>query len=232
MKIISIIPARGGSKGLINKNIIKIAGKPLITWTIEQSLKTKSIYKTYVSTNENQIANVSKQYGAEIIWRPEDICGDTATSESAIMHALDYFKEEQKMVPDYVVFLQATSPLRKRDDIEKAIKKIVNDEADSLISGSRLEDFLFWEERNGKWESVNFDYKNRGRRQNRKPQFVENGSIYILKPEILRKFNNRIGGKLTLYEMEFWQTWEIDTAADIDLIEFYLNKKIITEQII
>ena len=105
------------------------------------------------------------------------------------------------------MFLQATSLLRKKDDIKKAIKKIVGDRADSLFSGSKFEDFIFWEERNGKWESVNFDYKNRGRRQSRKPQFVENGSIYIFKPEVIRKYNNRIGGKLSLYEMDFWQTW-------------------------
>ena len=120
--------------------------------------------------------------------------------------------------------MQATSPLRKKDDIDKAIKKIINDKADSLISGSRFEDFLFWEERNGKWESVDYDYKNRGIRQN--PQFVETGSIYIFKPEIIKKYNNRIGGKLYLYEMEFWQTWEIDTKEDIELVEFYLRKKL------
>lgn len=228
-KIISIIPARGGSKGIPNKNIINIAGKPLIAWTIEQSIKTRSISKTYISTNDNQIADISKQYGAEIIWRPEKICGDTATSESAILHALDYLKVKQKLEPDYVVFLQATSPLRKKDDIEKAIKKIVNDRADSLISGSKFEDFLFWEKRNEIWESVNYDYKNRGIRQDRNPQFVENGSIYIFKPEVLRKFNNRIGGKLTLYEMEFWQTWQIDRKEDIELVEFYLKRNILNK---
>jgi len=145
--IIAIIPARGGSKGIPNKNIINIAGKPLTAWTIEQSINTKIINKTYVSTNDNQIADVSKQYGAEIIWRPEEICGDTATSESAILHALDYLKKEQNVEPDYIVFLQATSPLRKKDDIDKAIKKIIDDKADSLISGSKFEDFLFWEGR-------------------------------------------------------------------------------------
>jgi len=87
------------------------------------------------------------------------------------------------------------------------------------------------EERNGKWQSVNYDYKNRGIRQNRKPQFVENGSIYIFKPRVIRKYNNRIGGKLSLYEMEFWQTWQIDTIEEIDLIEYYFNTKIKKEML-
>ena len=94
MKVISIIPARGGSKGILKKNIIDVAGKPLIAWTIEQSINTDIINKTYVSTENMEIAKISQKYGAEIIWRPEEICGDLATSESAILHALDYLKEK------------------------------------------------------------------------------------------------------------------------------------------
>ena len=93
-RIVTIIPARGGSKGIPKKNIIDVAGKPLISWTIEQSINTDIINKTYVSTDNLEIAEIYKKYGAEIIWRPEEICGDSATSESAILHALDYLKEK------------------------------------------------------------------------------------------------------------------------------------------
>ena len=148
MKILAIIPARGGSKGIPKKNLIDLGGKPLIAWTIDQSINTRSIYKTYVSTDDPEIAEISKKYGAEIIWRPQILCGDTSTSESAILHALDYLKYQQELESDYVVFLQATSPLRKKDDIEKAIIKIIDDKADSLISGSRFEDFHLLEEIN------------------------------------------------------------------------------------
>lgn len=226
LKIVSIIPARGGSKGIPNKNIINIAGKPLIGWTIEQSINTNSINKTYVTTNDSKIAEISKEYGAEIIWRPENLSGDIATSESAILHALDYLKSTGTLEPDYVVFLQATSPLRKPDDIQKAIDRIIVDGADSLFSGAIFEDLLFWVNKKGAWESLNYDYKNRGIRQDRNPQFAENGSIYIFKPEVLKEYNNRIGRNFSLYKMQFWQTWQIDTEEDIELVEYFLEKKI------
>ena len=223
MKIISIIPARGGSKGIPEKNIINIAGKPLIAWTIEQSIKTKSIYKTYVSTNDNQIADISKQYGAEIIWRPEEICGDSATSESAILHALDYLKEKQELEPDYVVFLQATSPLRKKDDINNAIDTIISENSDSLLSVVNSHCFIWGMNQSG-LKSINYDYKNRKRRQDFNKQYKENGSIYIFKPNILRKYNNRIGGKIAVYEMDFWQSFEIDSYDDLEFHEWMFQK--------
>ena len=224
MKIISIIPARGGSKSIPDKNVFSFANKPLIAWTIEQSLATKAINKTFVTTNDDNIAAVAGEYGATIINRPNDISGDSATSESAISHALNKIKKEHGIAPDLVVMLQATSPLRKTDDLENAIKIITESENDSLFSGAYINDFLLWEENDGKWESMNYDYKNRGRRQNRTPQFVENGSIYIFKPEILEKYENRIGKTPLIYEMEFWQTWEIDEYDDIPLVEQYFNK--------
>ena len=226
MKIISIIPARGGSKGIPNKNIIPIAGKPLLAWTIEQSIASNSIDDTYVSTNDDKIAEVAHQYGAKLIPRPEEISGDTDSSESALLHALNYLKKNEGLTPDIVVFLQCTSPLRKRDDINNAINLFIKESADSSISGSQFADFLFWENIDGKWKSINYDYMNRGRRQDRTPQFVENGSIYIFKPEVLRKNNNRIGGNMILYEMDFWQAWQIDAPEDIPLIEFYINEKL------
>jgi len=106
------------------------------------------------------------------------------------------------------------------------VKQFFYEKADSLISGSALEDFLIWERSNDEWNSVNWDYKNRGRRQERKPQFVENGSIYVFKPEIIREYDNRIGENLHFYEMEFWQNWEIDSYSDIPLLEFYINLKL------
>ena len=226
MKIISIIPARGGSKGIPRKNIINIGGKPLLAWSVESSLLANSVSGTFVSTDDDEIAEVANNYRAEVIRRPSEISDDTATTESAVLHALDFLQKNQKAQPDYVVLLAPTSPLRKKDDIDRAVDKIIADNADSLFSGSKLEDFLLWEISEEGPKSINYNYKNRGRRQDRAPQFVENGSIYIFKPEIIRTYNNRIGGKISLYEMEFWQTWEIDCPDDIELNEFYMNLKL------
>lgn len=211
--------------GLKKKNIYPVAGKPLIAWTIQQALASTSIDKVFVSTDDSIISGVSLEYGAEVIERPPQLAGSKASSESAILHALEVIKMEYEMPVCTIVFLQATSPLRKPGDIDAAVELFRRQEADSLISATKADDLTLWELREGRWASVNFDYRNRGMRQDRPTQFIENGSIYIFTPETLAAFGNRIGEKLSVYEMEFWQTWEIDTLEEIDLIEYYLYKK-------
>ena len=120
---------------------------------------------------------------------------------------------------NYVVFLQATSPLRETKDIDKAIEKIISEKADSLFSGAAIGDFLIWRKTGEKLESVNYDYINRKRRQDCSEQFVENGSIYIFTPEILFQHNNRLGGKIVISEMEVWKSFEVDTQDDLDFCE-------------
>ena len=225
MHTVAIIPARGGSKGLKEKNVYPVAGKPLLAWTILQALASTTIKQVFVSTDDQAIARVASEYGAEVIVRPRELAGDKASSESAILHAAGVIERDYNMPLSTIVFLQATSPLRKPGDIDRALELFHQEEADSLISVTRADDLTLWESREGRWESVNFDYRNRGMRQDRPTQFIENGSIYIFKPEILTTFGNRIGQKLSVYEMEFWQTWEIDTIEEIDLIEYYLYKK-------
>ncbi|MBN1278831.1 MAG: acylneuraminate cytidylyltransferase family protein [Chlorobiaceae bacterium] len=222
---VAIIPARGGSKGLKGKNIHPVAGRPLVAWTILQALQSKRIDRIIVTTDDRDIASVAEAYGAEVIERPSGISGDQAISESALLHVLDRLEGERSAPVGLVVFLQATSPLRKPGDIDRAIERLDAEDADSLISVTKLDDLTLWERQANSWKSVNFDYRNRGMRQDRAPQYIENGSIYLVTPEVLRSCGNRIGRKLSVYEMEFWQTWEIDTIEEIDLIEYYMYKK-------
>ncbi|NHQ60468.1 acylneuraminate cytidylyltransferase family protein [Chlorobium sp. BLA1] len=231
MHTVAIIPARGGSKGLKNKNIYPVAGKPLLAWTILQALSSKRIDRVFVSTDNPEIAAVARAYGAEVIERPQELSGDKASSESAVLHAVGVIEADYGLSINTIVFLQATSPLRNSGDIDRAVELYERDGADSLISVTRADDLTIWESREGKWSSLNFDHRNRGMRQDRPAQFIENGSIYIFTPETLKTFNNRIGARLSAYEMEFWQTWEIDTVEEIDLIEFYLYKKNLAGQV-
>ena len=230
MHTVAIIPARGGSKGLENKNIYPVAGKPLLAWTILQALASTSIERVFVTTDDSAIAKVAKEYGAEVIVRPAELSGDKATSESAILHAVGVIEQDYQIPIDVIVFLQATSPLRKPGDIDRAVEIFIREGADSLISVTKADDLTIWESKDGEWTSLNFDYRNRGMRQDRPAQFIEIGSIYIFKPETLHVFGNRIGKKLSACEMEFWQTWEIDTIEEIDLIEYYFNKKNLAPQ--
>lgn len=224
MTIVAIIPARGGSKGIPGKNIRSLLGKPLLAYTIEHARNTPSIDHVVVSTDSEQIAVVAEEYGAEVIMRPSEISGDEATSESALLHVLDYLKQTDGYEPDLVVFLQCTSPIRKRDDISRALERFYAEEADSLLSVVPTHAWL-WRIENGHPHSYNFDYRNRPRRQERPAEYNENGSIYIFKPWVLRRFNNRLGGKIALYEMDPVTNIDIDTPQDLILAECLLQQQ-------
>ncbi len=227
-KIIAVIPARGGSKGIEKKNIRSFAGKPLIAHTIEQAMASRSVQRIFVSTDDDEIASISKKCGAEIVWRPSGISNDTASSESALLHAVNELEDREQFSPDHVIFLQCTSPLRKPGDIDAAVQIFVEEKADSLLSVSKSHQF-FWVEQGGGARPVNYDYKNRPRRQDFGEQYVENGSIYICKSRILKETTNRLGGKISMYEMEKWQAFEVDDAEDFKLCEWlfqqHLKKK-------
>lgn len=227
MYTVAIIPARGGSKVIPKKNIMDFCGKPLIAWSIEQALGCSLINDVFVSTDDAEISRVSEKYGANIIVRPSEIATDTSASEDAILHAIDEIEKESGCTIDIVVFLQATSPVRETSDIYGAIRKFIDDEADSLFSAAVLDDFLIWGNVDGRFVSINYDYKNRGLRQDREKQYVENGSIYVFRPEILRKEKNRLGGNIIIYEMEFWKIHEIDTYEDIEICQYYMDKSLL-----
>ena len=217
-EIISVIPARGDSKGLPGKNIRPILGEPLIGHSIRQSLRSKHVVRTFVSTDSSEIASVAKRFGAEVIRRPTAISGDQASSEEALHHLIDYLEQQESYRPDIVVFLQCTSPIRNERNIDEAIELMLDSNADSLLSVCRFHRFI-WRIKQGRPASFNYDYRNRELRQNRAPEFVENGSIYIFKPRVLKQHNNRLAGRIQLYEMEYFSSFEIDTLEDFILCE-------------
>ncbi|MEC4818825.1 MAG: acylneuraminate cytidylyltransferase family protein [Scytonema sp. PMC 1069.18] len=223
MSIIAIIPARGGSKGVPRKNIRSLRNKPLIAHSILNAKEAKLINNVYVSTDDPEIAEISRKYEAEIIHRPEELANDTASSESALIHAVLEI-EQQGISPDLVVFLQCTSAIRTATDIDRAIEKLQTENADSLVSVSPSHRFL-WEKVHGIVKSINYDYRHRPRRQDMNPQFVENGSIYIFKPWVIKELGNRLGGKISLFPMSEAAAWEIDSLTDFEIVEFLLNKQ-------
>jgi len=218
-KIVAIILARGGSKGIPDKNIIDFCGKPLLAWTIEQLKGVEKIHSIWVSSDSERILKIGSKYGANTILRPEEISGDMATSESGWLHALSIIEEKLGNI-DVVVAPQVTSPLRVPEDVERGLYLFETGHYDSMFSCSIAEDLLFWEENdNGMLKSVNYDYNNRGRRQDRKKQYIENGSFYIFKPEVLKTYNNRLGGRIGMVEMELWKMFEIDSIDDLRICE-------------
>jgi len=227
MNIVAIILSRGNSKAIPKKNIRKFCGKPLLNWSIEQAQNTKNISSVWVSSDNEEILNIAKKENAEIIKRPKSLSTDKSSSESGWIHAIKEVEKKQKI--DLVVALQATSPIRESKDLDKAIKKFKRVKADSMFSCSKLSDFFLWKKQNNRYTSLNYDYKRRKRRQEIKKQYLENGSFYLFKPEILKKCNNRLGGKIDMIELEFWKSFEIDSLESLRLCEIlmknYLLKK-------
>ena len=220
---ISIIPARGGSKGLPGKNTRELLGEPLIAHTVRHSLMAKHIDRTIVTTDSVQIGAVARNCGAEVIDRPKALSGDGASSESALLHALDELERRECYVPDLVVFLQCTSPVRADDDIDLAVDRLLEREADSLLSVCTFHRFV-WRDGPAGPVSFNYEYQNRPRRQERAPEYLENGSIYVFRPWVLRQSGNRLGGRIELYRMADSSAVEIDTLDDFMLCEAIMRR--------
>jgi len=223
LNILSIIPARGGSKRIPKKNLLLLNDIPLIGYSILHSLESKYINKTVVSTDNNEIREISNTYsGVDVLERPAEISADKSTTEETISHVLGELSKIS-YEPDIVIILQVTSPLRRQGIIDKAINKFISSEADSLLSVTKNNRFI-WHINNNKPEPLNYNYNNRPRTQEINQQFMENGSFYIFKPWLIDKKSSRLGGKIEIYEMDFWSSFEIDDREDYELVKYIYNQ--------
>lgn len=219
---VCIILARGGSKRIPRKNLMALNGLPLVVWSIQQALNSSSIDQVFVSTDDDEIASVSKNYGAEIIKRPIELAGDKSTSESALLHALYYIENFRKITT--IVFLQPTSPVRSDNDINDAVTLYFEKEADSLFSACMVEGFI-WKKTLFDLTPVNYDPSTRKMNQDLSElSYEENGSIYVFSPETLRKHNSRIGVNCVLYGMPRWRSYQLDRDEDTEILSFFLEK--------
>lgn len=181
IKSLAIIPARGNSKGIPLKNIQPIAGIPLIAYTIDAAIKAKLVDRLVVSTDHPKIAEVASKLGAEVINRPSEISGDFASSESALIHAIEYLQREEDYFPDLCVFLQCTSPLTLPEDIDGTIQTLVKEGGDTALAVTSFHYFLWQYDHTGDAIGINHDKTTRLLRQQRSNQFLETGSIYVMK---------------------------------------------------
>lgn len=217
-KIVSIIPARGGSERIPDKNLLKFSGKPLIAHSID--VVNRLGIPVFVTTDDERIENASIKAGAEVIRRPKEISHGHASSESALIHAITTMREEHNIDPDLVIFLQCTSPIRTSNDIRRALALFDESKADSLFSATPFNKLIWEIDKGGNLNSINWNYENRIREQDMSPQFQENGSIYIFKPWVLEKYQNRLGGKTVMYEMAYWRSFQIDEPQEVKLLEW------------
>lgn len=220
--VMAVIPARGGSKGIPRKNLVMVCGKPLIAWSIESAQGAHGVDRVVVSTDDAEIEAVSRQWGADVVRRPAELSGDASASEAALLHVLDCFGRKNRRDPKAVVFLQATSPCRISADIDEALEVFRKEKADSLFSAC-AEHFVGRWRRCGKgMKAENYDPRHRPRRQEYPREFLENGSIYIFKPSVLRKTGSRLGGRVAVYEMPAWKSFQIDEFDDLNMAEWLM----------
>jgi CMP-N,N'-diacetyllegionaminic acid synthase len=217
-KVVVIIPARSGSKGIKNKNIISVCDKPLIYWSIQHALNSKYISSVWVSSDGEEILDLARKYGANTIKRPQLISGNSASSESAWIHAYEEIKKQGEEF-DLILGMQATSPIRESKDLDAAIEKFVDCGYDSLFSACSIKDFFIWKRVDKKYTPVNYDANNRKHRQDIEKSFLENGSFYLFKSDMFLKKKNRLFGKIGVYEMEDHKMFQIDEPSDVKLCE-------------
>ncbi len=224
-KIIAIIPAREGSKGIKNKNIKKLNGVPLISYSISSAKKSKLIDKVFVSTDGKQISRVSKIYGAEVIIRPKKISNNIIMPDAAVVHAINYISKNLNFDFDYVAFLQPTSPLRNKTELDLAIKKCINKKLDTVFSSTDYKPFV-WVKKGKKILPDNFNPKQRKRRQINS-NINETGSFYIVKKDSFLKNKDRFGKKVSNYEADFYNFFEIDNIEEFEFVEKLLKHSIL-----
>lgn len=220
MKVLAIIPARGGSKGIPKKNIRLLAGKPLISYTIMNALSCAAIDDVYVSTDSAEIAEIARNYGAEIIDRGEDLSGDLITLDPVIFDAVSKAEMTKGYTYDYVVTMQPTSPLLKPESLLCALEKIIRESVDCIISVVN-KPHLSWKPQDGKVVPA---YRERLNRQELPPNYLETGAFVISRRSLITK-ETRMAGIISVYQISDDEGIDIDDKNDWILSETLLNRK-------
>ena len=226
--VLAIIPARGGSKTLPRKNIKKLGNKPLLAYTVKEALKSKYIDRAIVSTDDDEIAQIAKNYGAEIPFlRPKKFARDDSLSISVVLHCLDYLKEKENYSPDIVVFLPPTAPFRRTKHIDEGIEKIEHYQAVAGVCPVKQHPYFMMKKDNEDLLSPYINIQTRPERKQDVPQlYYVNTSLYIAK----REYYDRAGYSdpiIPLYEeklgavfMDEVSSVDIDTELDFLWAEF------------
>ncbi len=213
--VLAVIPARGGSKGIPGKNVAPVGGIPLVSRSVRAARAARSVTRCVVSTDDDAIARAALAAGAGIVRRPTEISGDTASSESALLHALESLAAQDGFRPDVLVFLQCTSPFTRADDIDRVVTLLLSAPADSVFTACPFHFFLWRRGSTGNALPVNHEASQRLPRQQREPEFMENGAVYAMRVPGFLAARHRFFGKTAICEMPPARSLEIDEPADL-----------------
>ena len=220
--ILGLIPARGGSKGLSRKNIKLLLGKPLVAWTTEQALASKYLDRVVVSTDDKEIAEISKKYGAEVPFiRPIELASDETRGINVVLHAIDWMEKNDRQY-DLLMLLQPTSPLRRSEDINKAVELLFSKEAKAIVSVCEVDHHPFWAntlaEDGCMKDFIRKEIMNKNRQE--LPVFYRlNGAIYLTYCNYIKKRKSFFGKETFAYIMAREISIDIDSGLDLKLAE-------------
>lgn len=229
--ILAIIPARGGSKGLPGKNILPLAGQPLIAYTIAAANNAALLDRVVISTDSHQIADVARQYGGETPFiRPLELARDDTLIYPVLIHTIQWLKTHDDYLPDYVMLLQPTSPLRTSQDIDNAISKALDNDADGIVSLCHADPHPYLTMRLDQNEIISQFMKldaplteKYSRRQDLPDAYNINGAIYLAKRQVLLEKNTFYTDRTYAYIMPPERSIDIDSQWDLRLAELVLN---------
>jgi CMP-N,N'-diacetyllegionaminic acid synthase len=228
-KIMAIIPARGGSKRVPRKNLALLAGKPLIAWTIEKSLRCQCIDRVIVSTEDAEIADISRKCGADVpFMRPTELSRDNTPDLPVCRHALEWMAEHENYHPDIIAWLRPTCPLRRVEDIRSAVEKLIETKADCVRSVSCVKHHPYWMKRLKEDRLIPFmDNKNEKEHYQRQllPELYHlNGAVDVVWAENVLKEELLFAGDMRAYVMPPEFSEDIDTELDFAIVEAILER--------
>ena len=212
--VLAVIPARGGSKGVPGKNVATVGGVPLVTRAVRACVRARRVTQVVVSTDDAAIAAVARSAGAEVVLRPAGLAGDTAGSESAVLHAMDAHRARTGAVADVVLLVQCTSPFVTGDDLDRVTAAVIEEGADTALTVAPFHGFVWREEDRG-GEGVNHRRAVRPRRQDRPRDLLETGAAYAMRADGFRAAGHRFFGRTALVRTDPARVLEIDEPADL-----------------
>lgn len=223
-KILGIIPARGGSKGLPGKNIRLLGGKPLIAWTIEAANKSKAITRAIVTSDDECIIAVARQWGGDVPFvRPAHLSDDSSNVLDAVLHAIaNVSRSDQQPLYDYIVLLQPTCPLREAHHIDAAVDQLIATKAPACVSVSSVEKSPYWMyqiQGDGTISPLLPHLGNNFRRQDTPPVYILNGAIYVICIKTLQQTRSFTPTGTVAYHMPGKSSYDIDTLEDFERVE-------------
>ncbi|MEA1955415.1 MAG: acylneuraminate cytidylyltransferase family protein [Campylobacterota bacterium] len=229
LKILCIIPARGGSKGVPKKNIKLLGNTPLIGYSINSAKESKYINKIIVSTDCEEIKNIAQQFDIEVPFlRPSKFATDKSLDIDYIEHTLDWLQENENYIPDYIVLLRPTTPIRDVLYIDEAILKMKNNDSNSLRSAHEVSEspFKWFKIKDNRYQTICNEYTlddTNKPRQSFEKVYIPNGYVDIIKPDNIKQENKLYGDDILSFISPF--SYEIDTIEDFEFIEYKISKQ-------